>query len=84
MADNGQLRFLTEVVQASAELERDHEQLQEALESRLVIEQAKGITSQRHSVTLDEAYSLMRSHARNHSASLRAVAEAIVSVGLAI
>ena len=60
------------------------EQLREALESRVVIEQAKGITAQQHSVTIDEAYQLMRRHARNNNASLRAVAEAIVAVGLQV
>ena len=58
------------------------EQLQHALESRVVIEQAKGITASKHSVTIDAAYQLIRGHARNNNASLRTVAEAIVSVGL--
>ena len=58
------------------------EQLQQALESRVIIEQAKGITAQQNSVTVDEAYHLMRRHARNNNASLRLVAEAIVAVGL--
>jgi GAF domain-containing protein len=58
------------------------EQLQEALESRVVIEQAKGITAQQNAVTIDAAYQLMRRHARNNNASLRLVAEAIVAVGL--
>jgi GAF domain-containing protein len=60
------------------------EQLQEALESRIVIEQAKGITAYKHAVTIDEAYQLMRRHARNNNASLRAVAQAIVAVGLEV
>jgi len=60
------------------------EQLQRALESRVVIEQAKGITAQRHGITIDEAYQLIRAHARNNNASLRAVAEAIVEVGLLV
>ena len=58
------------------------EQLQQALESRVVIEQAKGITAQQSSVTVDQAYQRMRRHARNNNASLRVVAEAIVAVGL--
>ena len=58
------------------------EQLQHALESRVVIEQAKGITAQQNSVSIDQAYQLMRGHARNNNASLRLVAEAIVAVGL--
>jgi GAF domain-containing protein len=60
------------------------EQLQESLDSRVVIEQAKGITSQQRSVTLDEADQRMRSHARHNNASLRVVAEAIVGVGLRV
>jgi GAF domain-containing protein len=60
------------------------EQLQGALESRVVIEQAKGITAQQNSVTVDDAYQLIRRHARNNNASLRVVAEAIVAVGLQV
>jgi GAF domain-containing protein len=60
------------------------EQLQQALQTRVVIEQAKGITSQRNTVTIDQAYRLIRSHARNNNASLRTVAEAIVAVGLRV
>jgi len=60
------------------------EQLQEALESRVVIEQAKGITAYKNAVPIDQAYQLMRRHARNNNASLRVVAEAIVAVGLQV
>jgi PAS domain S-box-containing protein len=60
------------------------EQLQEALESRIVIEQAKGITAQRHGVTIDQAYQRIRMHARSNHASLRTVAQAIVEVGLQV
>ena len=60
------------------------EQLQEALESRVVIEQAKGITAEQNAVPLDQAFQLMRRHARNNNASLRTVAEAIIGVGLQV
>ena len=60
------------------------EQLQQALESRVVIEQAKGITAQQHSVTIEQAYQRMRRHARTNNASMRVVAEAIVAVGLQV
>src|SRR5665648_98952 len=60
------------------------EQLQQALESRVVIEQAKGITAQQHAVSVDQADQRMRRHARNNNASLRLVAEAIVAVGLQV
>jgi GAF domain-containing protein len=39
------------------------EQLQQALDSRVVIEQAKGITAQRNTVLVDHACQLMRDHA---------------------
>jgi GAF domain-containing protein len=60
------------------------EQLQEALKSRIVIEQAKGITAQQRAISVSEAYQLMRGHARRNNASLRVVAEAIVAVGLQV
>ncbi|MEP7193138.1 MAG: GAF and ANTAR domain-containing protein [Actinomycetota bacterium] len=60
------------------------EQLRRALESRVVIEQAKGITAEQNSVTVERAYELIRRHARNNNTSLRVVAEAIVAVGLQI
>jgi AmiR/NasT family two-component response regulator len=66
---------------------RQQEQLSEqlqALESRIVIEQAKGITAQQHAISVDQAYQRMRRHARNKNASLRVVAEAIVAVGLQV
>jgi GAF domain-containing protein len=60
------------------------EQLQAALESRIVIEQAKGVTAQQSSVSIDQAFEQMRRHARNNNSSLRIVAEAIVHVGLRV
>jgi PAS domain S-box-containing protein len=60
------------------------EQLQTALNSRIIIEQAKGITAQRDSVTIEQAYERIRTHARRNNASLHAVAEAIVNVGLQV
>jgi PAS domain S-box-containing protein len=60
------------------------EQLQEALESRIVIEQAKGITAERHAVTIEQAYQRIRAHARSNNTSVRKVAEAIVEVRLQV
>jgi len=75
------------VARDAAELRQQQQlskQLQEALQSRIVIEQAKGITAQRNSVTVSQAFELMRAHARNHGVSLRSVAGAIVEVGLRV
>jgi GAF domain-containing protein len=61
---------------------RLNEQLQEALDSRIVIEQAKGILSAERGISIDEAFELLRRHARSHRAALRSVAEAVVNLGL--
>ena len=60
------------------------QQLQRALDSRIVIEQAKGMLAARSGITVDEAFERLRSHARSHQASLRSVAEAIVEFRLTL
>jgi GAF domain-containing protein len=60
------------------------EQLQRALNSRIVIEQAKGVLSQTHNVTTDEAFNLMRRYSRSHGLLLSSVAEQVVSRSLTI
>ena len=45
-------------------------QLQNALTSRVIIEQAKGVLAERHKVTVDQAFTLLRRHARNHNQRL--------------
>lgn len=48
-------------------------QLQRALHSRTVIEQAKGVLVGRHRVTTDEAFTRLRGHARSTSSQLHTV-----------
>lgn len=59
--------------------EQISEQLQGALDSRVVIEQAKGITAHENTITVDHAYALMRKYARSEHASIRVIAEEIVA-----
>lgn len=54
------------------------EQLQGALNSRIVIEQAKGATAQARNISVDEAFVLIRAYARRHNRRLTDVAHAIV------
>jgi transcriptional regulator with GAF, ATPase, and Fis domain len=55
------------------------EQLQTALHSRIVIEQAKGVLSARAGIRVSEAFSRLRTHARRSGQQLTAVAEAVVA-----
>lgn len=55
------------------------EQLQGALNSRIVIEQAKGAIAQTHGITVDEAFDLLRGHARRNRLHLTDVARTIVA-----
>jgi AmiR/NasT family two-component response regulator len=55
------------------------EQLQGALNSRIVIEQAKGAVAQARGITVDEAFTLIRGHARRHHRKLTELAHAIVA-----
>jgi len=59
-------------------------QLQTALDSRIVIEQAKGITARDRGVSVDRAFEHIRAHARGHNAPLRRVPDAIVTMGLRV
>jgi GAF domain-containing protein len=54
------------------------EQLQHALNSRVVIEQAKGVLAERQSVDMDGAFQSLRRHARNNNLKLTDVAQAVV------
>jgi GAF domain-containing protein len=54
-------------------------QLQGALNSRIVIEQAKGAVAQARGVSVDEAFAGIRTYARNHGRRLTDVAQAIVA-----
>ncbi|WP_024805126.1 GAF and ANTAR domain-containing protein [Nocardia sp. BMG51109] len=58
------------------------DQLQHALTSRIVVEQAKGVIAGARRVTPDAAYDLIRTHARRRRVGVHEVARAIVELGL--
>lgn len=53
-------------------------QLQHALNSRVVIEQAKGILAERHGVGTEEAFRLLRRHARDHNLKMSEAAQSVL------
>jgi GAF domain-containing protein len=60
------------------------EQLQSALNTRVVVEQAKGVLSERAGVDLPTAFALMRSQARRTQQPLTSVAYAIIEGTISI
>ncbi|MDQ6614951.1 MAG: GAF and ANTAR domain-containing protein [Actinomycetota bacterium] len=53
-------------------------QFQHALNSRVAIEQAKGVLSERAGITMDEAFARLRAHARSHNLKLSSLAASLV------
>ncbi|GAB3921434.1 GAF and ANTAR domain-containing protein [Kribbella albertanoniae] len=54
------------------------EQLQSALNTRILIEQAKGVLSERSRISVDDAFGLMRAHARRNHLQLGVVAAGLI------
>jgi GAF domain-containing protein len=77
LADVATIGLLQERAIHSAEILT--EQLQGALNSRVVIEQAKGAVARTHGVDVDQAFTLLRTYARNHHRKLVEVADAVLS-----
>jgi len=77
LADFATIAILQE--RALARAETMSEQLQFALNSRIVIEQAKGAVARALGVGVEEAFEIVRTHARTHRMRLTEVARAVVT-----
>ncbi len=60
-----------------------NEQLQTALNSRVIIEQAKGVLAERGGITMDAAFDRLRSYSRNNNLKLSDVGRQIIQSDLA-
>lgn len=61
-----------------------NEQLQTALDSRVEVEQAKGMIAAREGCSTTEAFERLRRFARSHNVSVHDVARAVVDLGLTV
>jgi GAF domain-containing protein len=77
LADVATIGLLQERAIHSAEILT--EQLQGALNSRVVIEQAKGALARTHDIDVDQAFILLRAYTRNHNRKLVDVAHAVLT-----
>jgi transcriptional regulator with GAF, ATPase, and Fis domain len=69
---------------AVVETQLVNSQLAHALQSRIVIEQAKGILAERTGLEIESAFSMMRNFARSHNLKLVDVAEGVVDGTLSV
>ena len=76
LADMATIGILHERAWRAADSVRS--QLQAALNSRVVIEQAKGVLAQTHRISVEEAFLLLRNHARSNQLPLSDVARRLV------
>jgi GAF domain-containing protein len=68
---------------ASLETQVLNEQLNTALNSRIVIEQAKGVIAERSGLNMEQSFSLLRGYARTNNLRLQAVARDVIDGSLA-
>jgi GAF domain-containing protein len=82
LADVATIGILQERAIREADVAKN--QLQHALDSRVLIEQAKGVIAYMRDVDMDQAFQTLRNYARSNSLNLRDVAELVVNRSLAL
>jgi len=63
---------------AAVEAKVLNEQLSQALNTRVVIEQAKGVLAERTNLDMEQTFNRLRAHARNHNLRLADVAQGVI------
>lgn len=72
-------RAIERLLELTSVLARRAAQLQEALDSRVVIEQAKGVLAERYRIDVEDAFRLLRRTARSNRVRIHDVADRVVS-----
>ncbi|GAB3606597.1 GAF and ANTAR domain-containing protein [Conyzicola nivalis] len=82
LADVATIGILQERAIREADIAKN--QLQHALDSRVLIEQAKGVIAYMRDVDMDAAFQTLRAYARGNNLNLRDVAERVVNRSLSL
>ena len=82
LADVATIVILAHRAARDAQVRND--QLTQALNTRIVIEQAKGVVAERAGLDMEDAFTRLRRHARNHNLRLTDVAHAVSTRALAV
>ena len=77
LADVASIAIVQDMATREAAIREGH--LQHALNSRIVIEQGKGMIAERARVDMDDAFARLRAYARNNNRGLTDVAEGLVA-----
>jgi AmiR/NasT family two-component response regulator len=82
LADVASIAIIQDQATRDAAIREGH--LQHALNSRIAIEQAKGMIAERGQTDMDEAFARLRAYARNHNRRLTDVAEELIAGTLSV
>jgi hypothetical protein len=78
-SDEATRALIERLVEVTEQLARRCTQLQSALDSRVLIEQAKGVLAERYGVSPDDAFVILRSGARHSRMRIHELAAKVVS-----
>ena len=70
---------IARLVAATGMAQERQAQLQKALDSRVTIEQAKGMLAERLGLSLDDAFEVLRGAARSNRVRIQAVAQSVIA-----